>query len=245
MDAALGLGHGYALHAMHPALELQAGVRRFPGLGNAACLDGHRDIAIAPEIGLLRLEHLCTPSALVGVAEIHAQQVASKECGLLATLTRLDLEDDVLAVQWIARDQKFAQALADLLPAHLESFGLLRERRIDVGKLTGSGHVITQGGPRPVRLDSGTQLSVATRQTTCLGRVGVDGRVGEALLDRGVLGGQLDAGVEHGTYLSAMSGDALRSTARHSDAAALSLPPKRFSNFATRPPESRIFWRPV
>jgi hypothetical protein len=35
----------------------------------------------------------------------------------------------------------------------------------------------------------------------------VHGRVGQALLDRGVLGGQLDAGVEHGTYLSAMSGD--------------------------------------
>jgi hypothetical protein len=69
----------------------------------------------------------------------------------------------------------------------------------------------------------------------------VHGRIGQALLDRDVLGGQLDAGVEHGTYLSAMRGDGRVVTSRHSDAEALSLPPKRFSNLATRPPESRIF----
>ena len=86
---------------------------------------------------------------------------------------------------------------------------------------------------------------VTTREPTGLGGIGVHTGLRQALLDRGVLGGQLDAGVEHGTYLSAKSGDASGRVERHSDVAALSLPPKRFSNFATRPPESRIFWRPV
>ena len=230
---------------MDSTFELQAGVRRLAGLGHPARLHGHRDVTVAAEVGLLGLKDLGTPAALVGVAQVHAQQVTREERGLLSALPCLDLEDDVLAIEWIARDEEFSKPLRDFLATHLESVGLLREGRIDIRELARSDDVVAERQPVAVGLDSGTQLGMSTCQATRLRGIGVDGRIGQAPLDRGVLGGQLDAGVEHGTYLSAMSGDALLSKWRHSDTAALSLPPKRFSNFATRPPESRIFWRPV
>ena len=193
------------------------------------------------ELGVLGLEDLGTPAALVGIAQVHAQQVAREEGRFFATLPRLDLEDDVLAVEGVTRDEEFAQPLGNFLAARVEHVRFVGESGVDISELTRCRNVVTEGEPHPVRLDGRAQLSMATSQATRLGGIGMDCRISQALLDRGVLGGQLDAGVEHGTYLSAMSGDALQSKARHSDAEALSLPPKRFSHFATRPPESRIF----
>ena len=49
------------------------------------------------------------PAALLGVAQVHPQQVAGEQGRLLAALPGLDLEDDVAVVVGVARDEQPAQ----------------------------------------------------------------------------------------------------------------------------------------
>ena len=100
VDAALALGGRHPLHAVHAALELQP---RPDALVRSRRLDRHRDVLVAAEVGVLRVEDLGRPAAPLGVAQVHAQQVAGEQRRLLAALPRLDLEDDVLVVVGVLR----------------------------------------------------------------------------------------------------------------------------------------------
>ena len=106
VDAALALGDRHALHPVHAALELQPGPRGLARLGVPAGLDRDAHVLVAAEVGLGGVEHLGAPAAALGVAQVHAQQVAGEQGRLLAALPRLDLEDDVPVVVGVAGDQQ-------------------------------------------------------------------------------------------------------------------------------------------
>ena len=189
---ALRLGDRHPLHAVHAALELQQGVRRLARLGRALGLHRDGDRLVAAEVGLGGVEDLGLPAAPLGVPGVHAQQVAGEQRRLLAALARLHLEDRVLVVGRVARDEQPAQPLLGASPrcvasgsASAANVGVLGRR--------------ARGRPRCRRrvcchsrqvATTGAQLGVPLVEL--LGQPGVGVRRGRAelALELGVLGDQ-------------------------------------------------------
>ena len=268
VDAALGLGRGHALHAVHAALVLQPRPHALSGLGGALAalgLHGDLDVLVAAELGLGGVDDLGLPADALGVAQVHAQQVAGEQGGLVAARAGLDLEDDVLVVAGVARDEQQPQLLGELLALLLQLLDLGGEVGVVGGELARGLDVVAGLLPGAVRGDDRGQLGVALVELARVGLVGVDRRVGELLLQVGVLAEQFLDRLEHrwapdmanvgdsgGRPQSAGPGaprtrgtaEDRRSGARYFLAAAAALP-KRASKRATRPPVSRIFCLPV
>ena len=95
MNPTLRLRHGHPLHPVHATFVLQP--LPYPLVGGAGpnC-DGHR--FVSAEVGLFVVEHLGDPILPLRVSQVHPQQVAGEQRRLVTTLTRLDLEQDVLQV---------------------------------------------------------------------------------------------------------------------------------------------------
>ena len=91
VDAALRLGDGHPLHAVHAALVLQPG----PGALGALALHRDRRVLDAAQAGDGGVQDLGPPAAPFGVPLVHPEQVAGEQRGLLAALARLDLQEDV------------------------------------------------------------------------------------------------------------------------------------------------------
>ena len=107
VDASLRLGDRHALHPVHAALVLQCGPHAV-GIG-AARAQHHRHVLDAAEVARHRVEHLDLPPAPLGVARVHAGEIACEQRRLLAALPRLDLHDDVVAVVRVARNEQLSQ----------------------------------------------------------------------------------------------------------------------------------------
>ena len=99
MDAALGLGRGYALHAMRAGFELEAGE-------HAAADDAADHLAVAAVLARALADRLDLPALRFGVAAVHAQQVAGEDRRLVAAGAGADFEKDVALVARIARQQQ-------------------------------------------------------------------------------------------------------------------------------------------
>ncbi len=146
----------------------------------------------AAEIGRLVVEHLGRPALPLGVAQVHPQQVAGEQRRLLAALAGLDLEDDVLAVVGVLRQQQLAQPVLELVDAGLQSVvGLGGERRVLGGQLA-RGAAGRRARPSSSRGAATIGASSAKRRPSVRARrlVGVHRRVGQRPLDLGVLGEQ-------------------------------------------------------
>ena len=151
VHAALALGDGHPLHPVRPGFVLEPRPR-------VLALDHERDLAKAAHVRRLARELLDLPAVLLGVVLVHPVEVAGPEVGLLATLGAADLDDDVLAVVEILRDQQLLELglelgsapllLLELTPevlAHL-GVGLGREHLVRVGEV-GSRCSGTRGTP--------------------------------------------------------------------------------------------------
>src|SRR5262245_53262096 len=95
VDAALRLGLGHALHAVHAALEPQEVVR-------AVARHLRHDLLEAALLGGALVEHLDLQLVLAAVVRIHVEEVAREDAGLVAADARADLEDDVAVAQLVA-----------------------------------------------------------------------------------------------------------------------------------------------
>ena len=100
--AALALGDRHALHAVRTALVLHAAP-------HVVALQQERDLVEAAHVGRIRAQHLELPPHPRCVAFVHPEQVACKEVRLLATFRATDLDDDVLLVVGIRRQQQLAE----------------------------------------------------------------------------------------------------------------------------------------
>jgi hypothetical protein len=145
---------------------------------------------VPAEVGRLVVEDLGGPALALGVAQVHAQEVAGEQGGLVTALPRLDLEDDVLAVVRVAGQQQLAQPRLEHLDALLEGDRLRGERRVLGSQLPSGSEVAVNG----VELAGGGhdrgQLGEAPAQRPGPPGVGVDGGIGQRLLDLAVLGHQ-------------------------------------------------------
>ena len=127
LDAALRFGDGDALHAVHAALVFQARPHTVLRRGRALGANGDLHVLDAAELGGVLGLHGDGPAALLGVPQIHAQQVAGEQRCLLAARTGLDLHDDVPGVIGVARDQRVPQLLLGRRQLGFEPLGLIGE----------------------------------------------------------------------------------------------------------------------
>ncbi len=173
VDAPLRLGRGHPLHPVHAALELQ------PPPGAVAPLDGDRDVFVSAQVGVLRVDDLGLVAGPLGEAQVHAQEVAGEEHGLLAALARLDLHDDVFVVVGVAGHQQVAQPFLQRGDAGLELGRLVGERRVFTGEFARGLDVVAHLAEFPVGADDRRELGVTLPELPGLRLVGVHGRIGE------------------------------------------------------------------
>ena len=115
VDAALRLGRRHALHAVHAAFEAELASRPLLPLTSAMT-------SLKPPVcDSALVQDLDLPPLRLGVADVHAEQIGREQRRLFAALAAANLEDDVLLVVGIGRQQEHRQIFGELL-------GLLLER---------------------------------------------------------------------------------------------------------------------
>ena len=91
VDAALGLGGRHALHPVATRFKLHARIDALAGQPN-------NHLPVAAEVRGVGREHLGLPAVALGIPQVHAQQVAGEQGGLIAAGAGPNLEDDVALV---------------------------------------------------------------------------------------------------------------------------------------------------
>ena len=107
VDAALALGLGHTLHAMHAALELHGAI-------DAIAQHLERDLFETAHIGRRRVDDLDLPLLALGETLVHAEEVTREDVCLVATGTTADLDDDVLLVVGVGRQEQELDGLLEL-----------------------------------------------------------------------------------------------------------------------------------
>ena len=122
VDATLRFGVGYPLHAVRAGLELQ--FRKYVRADHPA-----NDLAEAAMLAGVFAEHLDLPAEPFGVAPVHAQQVAGKDCRLVAAGAGADFEIDIAVIARIGRDEHAPQHLFVVGEARAETAGFVLAER--------------------------------------------------------------------------------------------------------------------
>src|SRR4029453_12146997 len=130
VDAPARLGGGHALDAVHTALELE------PAPGPAPLHQRH-DFLEPAYPGGMAVHDLPLPALALRVLGVHAEQLGREEAGLVAARAGADLEEDVLLVVGIPRDEQAPQLLLErALPGgQLVDLGLGQLAHLAVGVL--------------------------------------------------------------------------------------------------------------
>src|SRR5690606_25230749 len=105
-----GFRRRYSLHPMGSRLELQPGIDAF-------ALHPRDDLLVAALLAVAGADHLDLPALLLGIAGIHAEQVAGEQRRLVAAGAGTDLEEDVAAVVRVARYQQTLEPRLQLIQA--------------------------------------------------------------------------------------------------------------------------------
>ena len=128
--------------------------------------DARDDLAESAEIGRRFGHHLHLPALALGVARVHAEQVAGEERRLVAAGARADLQEDVALVVRIARQQHRLQLAADAREPFLGALPLLFRERLHlriVGQLGGRRQVGLRTRVIAEARDDGIDLRVLAR----------------------------------------------------------------------------------
>ena len=90
-------------------------------------------------------EHRDRPAVPLGVSDVHPRQVGGEQCRLLAALTGLDLEHDVVGVVRVTGREQVGQLGVELLDGGLQLGDLGGERLVVGGQLTRRLEVASRG----------------------------------------------------------------------------------------------------
>ncbi len=126
VDAALRLGGGNALHAVHAALPLELRV-------DALAFDDGDDFLVSADAGLGERHDFDLPAMLLGEARVHAEDLGGKERGLVAAGAGADFENHVLLVVGILGQQQDLDLVFDGGFARLERGDLFFGHGAQVG----------------------------------------------------------------------------------------------------------------
>ena len=102
VDPSLRLGRRHALDAMRAGFELEACV-------DALARDPADDFAVAAVLAAAFRHDLDRPAAPLRVARVHPVQVAREDGGFVAARRGADLEEDVVIVERVGRNEQLLQ----------------------------------------------------------------------------------------------------------------------------------------
>ena len=196
MDAALGFGDGDALHAVHPALELEPGKNTFGGIVGVA-LDRNLHVLVAAQVRLRGRDDLGLPAAGFRVAGVHPQEVGSEQGSLVAAFTALDFQDHVAGVVRIAGNEQPPEFGRRNFQRLLQLRHLGCELGILVRHLLGSSKVILDRFPLVVGLNNAIELSRTAPQFPGKPLVSINSRIPQLRLDSIMLIKQALYGLKH------------------------------------------------
>ena len=134
--AALGFGGGHSLHAVDSALILESAI-------NIGSGDGAHNLLVAAHGTLAKRRHLQLPAFGLAVFGVHAEEVAGKECCLVAAGAATYLEDSVLAVLGVLRHKHQLDFLFQRRDLLLAFCHLLARHFLEVGVGLVDEHVLT------------------------------------------------------------------------------------------------------
>ena len=135
VDAALRLGHRYALHAVHAALPAQ--VVEHVGAG-----DRERQLAETADLGRAGGDHLHLPAPGVRIAAVHPVQVGGEQRRLAAAGAGTDLHDDVARRVGVTRHQQLPRPFHRLGQALLELADFFVRELPHRVVVLGGGHLV-------------------------------------------------------------------------------------------------------
>ena len=187
--ASLRLGGRHPLHAVHSPSYLSRATPDRSGCGPVP-RQGRRTLMPPRSVGSWSSTSV-RPAVPLGVAQVHPQQIAREQRRLVAALTGLDLEDDVLAVVRILGQQQFAQPLLELVDAHGQRLGLGGEGLVFGDQFLGRGEIRAGGVEFGRRRTDRREHGVAAPERARPRLVGVHPRIGQGLrVDVGVFQAQ-------------------------------------------------------
>ncbi len=197
VDAALTLGDGHALHAVHAAFVLEARPRGLARFGQPLRADRDAGVFVPAEIGVGRVGNLGLPTAAFRVTQVHADEVAGEQRRLGAALAGLDLEDDIALIVLVARQQERAQFVGARLQMGLQRRQLRGERGVLVGQLFCRTEVVLRALPGVISGDGRCEGRVTLVEAAHQRRVRMRRRFGQLLLEIVVLGDDRGGGIKH------------------------------------------------
>ena len=130
VDAALRFGGRHALHAVAAGLELELRI-------GALADDARDDFLVAAHLARAFRHDLDLPALALGVARVHAEQVAGEQRRFVAAGAGADFEEDVALVVGVFRQQQLLQVgfeLRQSLPCAVLDFRLGEFLHLRVGQ---------------------------------------------------------------------------------------------------------------
>ncbi len=171
MDAPLRLGGRHALHAMAARFELQLRERGIAG-------DAHDHFLVAAQIRRRLAHDLDLPALPLGIARVHAQQIAGEQRAFLAAGAGADFQDQVAVVVGVLRQQQRLQAGLQFFELRARGIDLVAGKglhlRVVEQRLRG-GQIVLGLPVMRILLGHGRQLGMLARQLAVL--LHVRGRV--------------------------------------------------------------------
>ena len=137
VDAALRLGDGHTLHAVHATLVLQVRPHALVGCGRSLRTDRERNVLEATKFRVGRTHLGDAPAVCLRIAGVHACQIGGEQRGFFAAFTRLDLKDDVHCILGVAGSQDLHERLVGSRFLFFEGGNLVGEGTIFGGQLSG------------------------------------------------------------------------------------------------------------
>ena len=163
MDAATRLRDGDALHAVRAALVLQTTVC-------ARTVDEKGDLLKAADLRRIAAQDLRPPALPLGIARIHTEKARRKECRFFSSDTAANLNNDVLVIVRIARQEENRQLLCEDIARCFRLCNLLGEHLLHLGIRLGEHFLVLVDGCKcpligGIRLDDRRECRVLTRVT--------------------------------------------------------------------------------
>ena len=125
VDASLRFGFRHALHAVRAGLELEPRER-------ALAFDARDDFLVAAVLAVARREDLDAPAAALGVARVHAEQIAGEDRGFVAAGAGAHFEEEVGVVAFVLRDQQHVELAVELVAFAFERGDLVVGERLQL-----------------------------------------------------------------------------------------------------------------
>ena len=196
MNAALLLGHGDALHAVHARLVTERTVRL------RTTRRKHRFLQAA-EGAVREREDLDLPAAALGEAHVHAEQICGKQRRLVAAGAGPDLDDRVAVIKGVRRREELGELGREAVDVRTKPLDVAAGQLGQLGVLVGEHFASLRQLPLEalqalVRQANGLELGVLAAELFAFGRISGGGGVGQLSGDLLRPGERLAESVVHG-----------------------------------------------